>query len=224
MKITTNFTLRALPVLLVSALGASAFAQDATLMVKHLAVSVGADGIKRTIEYAERMVRSNNQVWVERIVPPDSHNEEEHKGASKAHKHLDVAVAPRWVVRKPDGTLVVHLAARSEQALVNIAKVDYDNIGFDGSWITAYHLIDPASLKRMKVTSTQGNLTSYASNDANRSIKVVWNDKLKLPVSVETRNGTSSKRTLVEVLAQAKTSPWESVKKYNSKEYSDYLD
>ncbi len=224
MKITTNFTLRALPVLLVSALGASAFAQDATLMVKHLAVSVGADGIKRTIEYAERMVRSNNQVWVERIVPPDSHNEEEHKGASKAHKHLDVAVAPRWVVRKPDGTLVVHLAARSEQALVNIAKVDYDNIGFDGSWITAYHLIDPASLKRMKVTSTQGNLTSYASNDANRSIKVVWNDKLKLPVSVETRNGTSSKRTLVEVLAQAKTSPWESVKKYHSKEYSDYLD
>ena len=65
---------------------------------------------------------------------------------------------------------------------------------------------------------------TYNSTEANRQLKVVWNDKLKLPLLVESRSGASSKRTTVEVAALAKSLPWDGVKAYSRKDYSDYLD
>ena len=210
--------------LLVGASALPACAQDADLLVKHVAVSAGADGVKRTAEFAERMVRRQDQVWVERVVPAGWHTADDHGKADKSHKHLDTAAAARWVTRGADGTAAIRLASREDKVIVDVAKAEFENVGFDGSWAGAYYLIDPAVLKRMKVTSTDGDLVTYNSTEANRQLKVVWNDKLKLPLLVESRSGASSKRTTVEVAALTKSLPWDGVKAYSRKDYSDYLD
>ncbi len=210
--------------LLAGAWALPAAAQDADVRVTHTAVSAGPDGVKRTAEFAERVVRRQDQVWIERVVPLGWHTADDHSKADMSHKHLDTAAASRWITRSADGTAGVRLASREDKVLVEVAKTDFENVGFDGSWAAAYYLIDPAALKRMKVASTQGDLVTYTSNEANRQLKVIWNDKLKLPVLVESRSGASSKRTTVEVLAQTKTLPWDGLKSYTRKDYSDYLD
>lgn len=211
-------------VLLAGAWALPATAQDADVLVKHTAVSAGPDGVKRTSEFAERIVRRQDQVWIERVVPAGWHTADDHSKTDKSHKHLDTAAAARWITRSTDGAVGVRLASREDKVLVEVAKTDFENVGFDGSWAAAYYLIDPAALKRMKVTATQGDLVTYTSTDANRQLKIIWNDKLKLPVLVESRSGASSKRTTVEVTAQATTLPWNGIKSYVRKDYSDYLD
>jgi hypothetical protein len=210
--------------LLAGASAPPACAQDADLLVKHIAVSAGADGVKRTVEFAERMVRRQDQVWVERVVPAGWHTADDHGKAEQSHKHLDTAAAARWVTRSPDGTVGVRLASREDKVVVDVTRSDFENVGFDGSWTATYYLIDPAALRRMKIVSAQGDLITYTSTEANRQLKVVWNDKLKLPLLVESRSGASSKRTSVEVAALTKSLPWDGVKGYARKDYSDYLD
>lgn len=199
-------------------------AQDADLVVRHVAVSTGADGVKRTAEFTERMVRRPGQVWIERVVPAEWHTADEHGKSDPSHKHLDTAAAARWVTRGVDGSVSVRLASRHDKVLVDVTRTDFENIGFDGSWTAAYYLIDPAALTRMKRVSTDGDLQTYTNIEVGRQLKVIWNDRLKLPLLVESRSGGSSKRTSVEVAPQARTLPWEGVKNYARKDYSDYLD
>ena len=211
-------------VLLATTCAIPAAAQDVNLLVKHSAISAGADGVKRTAEFVERIVRSQDQIWIERVVPADWHTADDHNKGDKSHKHLDTAAAARWVTRSADGTVGVRLASREDKVLVDVTKSDFENVGFDGSWAAAYYLIDPAALKRMKVISTQGDLITYGSTETNRQLKVIWNNKLQLPLLVESRSGASSKRTTVEVASKGKTLPWDGVKNYERKDYSDYLD
>ena len=201
-----------------------AAAQDVDLLVTHTTVAAGADGIKRSTEFSERMVRRQNQVWLERVVPEGWHSETDHAHADKAHKHLDVAVAARWITHDDAGKLRVRLASQEDKVLVDVDKTDFANIDFDGSWLAAYYLIDPAALKAMKPAGKKGDLTTYLSADKARQLKVVWNDRLKVPVLVESISGASSKRTVVEIRAPAKTLPWQATQPYTRKDYSDYLD
>ncbi|MEO5658985.1 MAG: hypothetical protein ABIQ90_04200 [Polaromonas sp.] len=214
----------ALAALLACVLTLPAAAQDVDLLIKHSTVAASADGVKRSTEFSERMVRRANQVWVERVVPQGWHSASEHAQADKEHKHLDVAVAARWITRNAAGAMRVRLASSEDQVLVDVDKTDFTNIGFDGSWLAAYHLIDPAALNGMKSAGKKGDLTTYLSADNDRQLKVVWNDRLKVPVLVESISGPSSKTTVVEITAPAKALPWQATQSYTRKDYSDYLD
>ena len=213
-----------LAALLACWLALPAAAQDVDLLVRHSTVAASADGIKRSTEYAERMVRRDGQVWVERVVPQGWHSADVHAQADKEHKHLDVAVAARWITHDDAGKLRVRLASKEDKVLVDVDKTDFANIDFDGSWLAAYHLIDPAALKAMKLTGTKGDLTTYLSADKARQVKVVWNDRLKIPVLVESVSGASSKKTVVEIKTPGKALPWLATQQYTRKDYSDYLD
>jgi hypothetical protein len=105
-----------------------------------------------------------------------------------------------------------------------VDKTDFANIDFDGSWFAAYYLIDPKALKDMKSAAKKGDLTTYMSADKARQLRVVWNDRLKIPVLVESISGASSKRTVVQIQAPATTLPWQATQRYTRKDYSDYLD
>lgn len=201
-----------------------ALAQDADLLVRHVIVSAGGDGIKRTTEFSERVVRRQDQVWIERIVPPGWHAGHEHAAGDQAHKHLDMAVAARWLQRDKAGKPALRLASAEDKVLVDIAPTDYGNVGFDGSWTAAYHLIDPASLKKLKAVGTTGDLTTYTSKEKDRTLKVVWNDRLQYPVLVESSSGPSSRKTMVQARPAGAALPWDATKGYQRKDYSDYLD
>jgi len=199
-------------------------AQDADLLVRHTIVSAGGDGIKRTVEFSERVVRRQDQVWIERVVPAGWHSAHEHAAGDKGHKHLDVAAAARWLQRGKDGKPALQLASAEDKVLVDVAPTDYGNVGFDGSWTAAYHLIDPASLKALKVGSTTGDLTTYVSQEPGRTLKVVWNTRLQYPVLVESTQGASSRKTVVQAQPAAAAPPWNATRGYQKKDFSDYLD
>lgn len=201
-----------------------AWAQDAELLVRHSEVSSGADGVRRSTEFSERVSRSGDNIWISRVLPAGAHSEVEHASAGKQHKHLDVSTASRWITRSADGAALMRIVPNADKVVVNVGKTDYGNVGFDGSWAAAWHLMDPAVLSRMTAGRVVGDLTTYSLRDKDRKVNVVWNGRLQIPVLVETASGSSRRRTVVEVLGSSATRPWDKLKAYAQKDYSDYLD
>ena len=136
-----------------------AYAQNVDLLVKHFAVSTGSDGIKRSTEFSERLTRTQNIVWISRVLPSGAHSDHDHAKGGDEHKHLDASTASRWITRAANGDIHLRLVPNDEKVLVTVTKTDYGNVGFDGSWAAAWSLIDPATLKRMKAGPTVGDLT-----------------------------------------------------------------
>ena len=212
--------------LVVAALQASAAAcaQDLELLVKHTAVSYGPDGVKRSTEFSESVSRAKDSLWINRVLPKESHSDHEHAKGGKEHKHLDVTTASRWISRDASGAVQMRLVPNDEKVVVAVSKTDYGNVGFDGSWAAAWSLVDPATLKRMKASATARDLTTYTLNEKGRAVKVVWNSKLQMPVSVESNDKASRRQTLVQVISSAPARPWERLQGFTQKDYSDYLD
>ncbi|MDB5730932.1 MAG: hypothetical protein JWQ03_827 [Variovorax sp.] len=206
--------------------GALAQAQDANLLVSHVLVSVGADGLKRTTEFSERVYRRENMVWVERVIPQGAHTAEEHRSGGPEHKHLDVAAAARWISRDERGNPQLKLVSSEDKAIVSVASADYGNVGFDGSWASAYHLSDPAVLKKMTPgpRTSQGRWYSQAGNGG--QMRLLWNDRLQLPMQIESQDvrGLSRKVTRVQAIPAPRTLPWTGLNGYATKDYSDFLD
>lgn len=199
-------------------------AQDVELLIKHKSVTKGADGITRTNVFAERMSRTRDNLWVSRVLPADSHSAGEHAKGGKAHKHLDVATASRWIARDATGKAQLKLVPAHGKVVVTVGKGDYDSVGFDGSWEAAWGLIDGGTLKRMKPGPASDDLTTYTLAEKGRTLKVVWNSRLKLPAVVESTDRTSQRYTVIQVLAIPPSRPWDGLQGFSQKEYSDYLD
>ena len=203
---------------------AAASAQDVELLVKHTAVSNGPDGVTRSTEFSERVSRVRDTLWISRVLPKESHSDHDHAKGGKEHKHIDVTTASRWISRDASGAVQMRLVPNNEKVVVAVSKSDYGNVGFDGSWAAAWSLVDPAALKRMKPVGVAGDLTTYVQTQQGRSVKVVWNSKLQMPVSVESNDKTSRRQTLVQVVSSAPARPWDNLQGFTQKDYSDYLD
>ena len=199
-------------------------AQDVELLVKHTAVSYGPDGVRRSTEFSERVSRTKDSLWISRVLPKESHSDHDHAKGGKEHKHIDVTTASRWISRDAGGAVQMRLVPNDEKVVVAVSKADYGNIGFDGSWAAAWSLVDPAALKRMKPVGVAGDLTTYVQTEQDRSVKVVWNSKLQMPVSVESNDKTSRRQTLVQVVSSSPVRPWDKLQGFTQKDYSDYLD
>ena len=53
---------------------ASAQAQTMQMLVKHSSASNGVDGVKRSSEFSERIIRSADTVWISRVIPAETQN------------------------------------------------------------------------------------------------------------------------------------------------------
>ena len=215
-------------VVCLTAAQAAVAAPDLTLEVAHRMVALTPDGTKRTAEFTETVERQANTVWVARVIPPGFHREDEHKaGNVKSHKHADLSAASRWITREKDGKVKLKLVAPHDKVIVDVAQAEFSTVGFDGSWPAAYHLIDPTVLKKLEPGEKQGELQWYQTKGSKTpELRILWNPMLEIPMSVETRNpqGTSLRSTTVKVIAQSSKSPWNNLKGYASKDYSDFLD
>ena len=199
-------------------------AQTVDLLVKHFAVSQGADGVKRSTEFSERLTRTSDSVWISRVLPTGAHSGHDHARGGDAHKHLDVSTASRWIARAPNGDIALQLVPNDGKVLVTVTRTDYGNVGFDGSWAAAWSLIDPATLKRMKAGPVAGDLATYTLAENDRLLKVVWNTKLQIPMLVESSDASSRRQTVVQVLGAPASLPWDKLQGFTRKDYSDYLD
>jgi hypothetical protein len=208
---------------------APAAAGDLNLAIHHEIDSVGADGVHRKVDFSEHLYRRDNQVWVERAIPAGVHSDSEHADKhNEDHKHLDVAASARWIVRNAKGELQVQLVNRYERMIVNINPPDYGNIGFDGSWDAAYHLLSPRQLATMTATdlAAPDGCKWYENHNQSGWVKVLWDQKEQYPRQVESGNtsGTSHKRMDAKVTRSPLPLPWKNLAGYQQKEYSDTLD
>ncbi|MCO5412061.1 hypothetical protein [Ralstonia mojiangensis] len=200
------------------------------LRVEHQLSSLGTDGIQRDVRFAERVYRQGDRIWIARELPPASaHAEQEHDHANAhaGHKHADTDAAPRWIERDAKGALTVRVVSVSQQKNYAVEPAEYSNIGFDGSWATAYHLLDPAALKGMRAEGPVRNgVQTYRSTQGERTVTVDWDVAGQYPRRVESRNATGTQRKLTRVTAlpAPAAAPWERAQRYAAADYTDLMD
>ena len=207
---------------------AGAAVSNLNLLVEHDISEVGADGVTRSIHFQERVIRRDNVVWIERVIPAAARDALEHAAGGREHKHLDVAGAALWVALEEGKVLNVRLVNAHDKAVINVPAAEYGNIGFDGNWENAWHLLDPRQLKNMKpltVTAPVG-MHWYETSTGNRTVRVLWDDKAAIPrrVMSDDKSGMARKRMTAKDIAAPQGAPWALLGGYQQKEYSDYLD
>ena len=126
------------------------------------------------------------------------------------------------------GQLNVRLVESNDKAIVNIPKTEYDAIGFDGNWNTAYSLIDPTHLKKFKATNRAApkNARWFESQNPQSYIHLLWDEKNQFQLQVESGSLDGRLKRTVKASVQLfpATTPWTAISKFNVKEYSDFLD
>ncbi len=217
-----------LATLLAGFLSGAVHADELALRVEHETTALGADGVTRSTRFGERLIRRDNQSWVARILPPGAHDDSEHQTGGKNHKHMDVSAAARWVQRSDDGTLRVRIVDSHEKLVVDVAAVDYANIGFDGRWSTAAQLLDPEQIKRMKpvARSAPAGARWYEGGSGGTRVHVLWDENARFPRRIESANSGGNRRATLTATREAMPAvmPWAGLDGYARKEYSDLLD
>jgi len=203
-------------------------AQDLAVKIDNETTTLQADGVTRITRFSERLVRRNNQSWVARILPVGAHEDADHHGADKGHKHMDVNAAARWVLKGEDGKLHVRIVNEHEKMVVDVSPVDYGNIGFDGKWSSASQLMDAEQIKRMKTSSRAAPVGTRWVEGGARDVKVqvLWDEQAQYPRRIESANakGTYVSTMVVTREAMPAQMPWAKTGAYKQKEYSDLLD
>lgn len=205
-------------------LGASA--QDLALMVSFRAVQVGNDGVTRTTEYRERLIRQGDNVWTERIVPESSAAEHAAEHA-RGHRHFDFSRAGRWLQKKADGTLRLLYADPHDRVLVDVDRTNYADVGFDGSWERARFLVDPASLAAMRVEGAPVDGAQWYTNTRPEGrTRVLWDERQRFPREVRSESADRRIRRTVTATPEPLPArmPWTRVEGFERKGYNDFLD
>ena len=205
-------------------------AADLSLLITHDSQSLDEDGVTRTQHFQERLVRQDNTVWVERVMPPLAIQAHAAQACEegKEHKHLDMDAATRWVTRGSDGKVQLRLVNAIEKQVVAIGPGDYDAVGFDGNWDNAWHLLDPRQLRQMKklAKAAPAGANWYEGRQDGRYLRVLWDEGKACPLRIEsgTDNGLVRREMSAVVQPAPKTLPWQALRGYAQKEYSDFLD
>jgi hypothetical protein len=194
--------------------------------------SIGSDGVTRTSQYGETLMRRGQQVWMQRIRPKQNH-EHDHEKESSGHKHLDPYSGGR-LISLFEGKPQLNLVLPDKKQIVNIPSVEFGNMGFDGSWEKAYYLISLQEFLRSKLFKVTPRKSEFPEavwyerkGDVNESI--LWDNKKMIPRVIESSNaqGTQWRRITVTLNGSLENSvPWREsvVKNYDQMRYSDFLD
>lgn len=208
----------------VFSLAQAAPASDVNLLVEHDITELTGDGVTRKLHFQERVYRRANLVWVERVLPAGAHQATDHAQGGHDHKHIDLAAAARLITLEPNKSLNVRLVNAHDRVVINVPPAEYGNIGFDGNWANAWHLLDPKQLKAMSPVGGRGPWYQLKKGDT--TVRVAWDQSGEFPRRVESANASGSHRKLMVVsdLPAPKQLPWTKIQGFAQKEYSDYLD
>ena len=202
-----------------------------TAILTHDNVEHGADGITRSTHYQERFIRNENRVWIERVLPaPSTRSASSQKvHLHAAHDELNIQLAPRLIGVTDQGAAQLTLVDEEQHVIYAVGAEDYERTGFSGRWLAEQSLIDPASLRRMRKLSrpAPAGATWYTQETPGEYTRILWNERLKFPLVIETgsHNGHISNRTSVKLSAVGNTPrPWRDLGEYRQRELSDLGD
>lgn len=207
---------------------ATAAASASNLHVEYLGWTIGSDGSRHQLSYAERVYRDGDLLWIEREIPDAIKKRHEAQAHSAlGHTHDDVVGAPLWIRQNTDHSLYVRLVDHHEQRLIEVGPANYGNVGFGGSWAEAYHLLDPADLQKLQQAGPEADgLQTYEAQSGQRHLRVVWDiaGQYAREISSWDEDGLSARTIKATRIDLPKQAPWVTLAAYRLRDYSDLLD
>jgi len=202
-------------------------APDLDLTINYFNRELTPDGVLHENSYEEKMQRRSGHVWTRRVLPNLTAGDTTHP--NHEHKDFNHIVLPRHITFDGKKISVTFINTHDRQ-VIDIAPTEYENVNFDGSWLNAYYLIDPKTVAAMPVSqraSTVANARWHEMKKNGLFQRVLWNEKLLIPLIIETGDQANTFFQRIKVSPNAKLAkdlPWLNQQGYAQKEYSDFLD
>lgn len=210
------------------AIASTAVAQDnASFKLDHYSMTLGRDGVTRQTSYSENLYRNGSQLIYARNIPASVNQQvklERHE-----ERHFDSSLSPQLITLNKNGDVQFTFLDVNNKVRIEVPKVEFQTVGFSGSWINSFSLIDPTILKKMqkKGAGTVANTTWYEQVNEKGITRILWDEKNKIATHVEFANkeGTIKNVSKSELISLNSTNPlFTSSKNFTSKVISDYRD
>ncbi|WP_047244325.1 hypothetical protein [Chromobacterium subtsugae] len=212
-----------LSLLLALAAPARAAAPDLQAVVHYETVSLGTDGVEKTIRYREKLVRQNGHVWRERLDAGAPHRHD-----NDGHQHLDFAAAPRHVWLDAQGRPQLEFIHAGKKERIQAAPREWSDVGFNGSWAQASQLVDISQLRGFSLRQEEKDVARYSKTSTQGSKTLRWSQRWQLPLEVEVRSADGRQRETIRVSPQALAAgtvpPWRQYARWPARDYLDTLD
>lgn len=197
---------------------------NATFKIDHYSMSIGQDGVKRETSYSENLYRNGSEVIYRRDLPATPHKKESHN-----HRHFNSAISPQLVTLTKSGEVNFAFLDIENKTRIEVSKLDFNSVGFSGSWPGSYSLVDPAIFKSMvkKGTGPFNYSTWYEQVGDKGTTRVLWDDKNKIALEVEvsSKDGLMKKRTTSKLVKMNDVdSLFSRAKSFEMKVIADYRD
>lgn len=217
---------------------------DLDLTIQYYNKVTTPDGVLREARYEEKMLRRADHVWVARVLPktaaPQEHaadaaakpghsSADAKKPAQTEHAQFNYVVLPRHVLLE-NGKVRIEFINPEHKEVVSVPPAEYENVAFDGSWDNANFLLDPKLMKALPLSSRASPVPGarWRENEQNGVFqRVLWNEQKQIPLMIETGDKVASWYRRVEIKLEtnlSKNLPWQNLKGFAQKEYSDFLD
>lgn len=206
--------------------------KDLAAILTHESHELTAEGVSKDVRYQERFIRKNGHVWAERIVPESVSAESEKHEAKDGHKHdFNFNIAAKHIIKDANGIPSISFVNRHDKLIIAVGKEEYQTIGFDGSWESAYYLVSPALVRKLSLSgmpSPAANARWYEKNGKDDFFRVLWAEDMELPLVIEsgTKNGVRHSKVTAKIvpLPQTGALPWVNLQNFEHKDYNDLLD
>lgn len=211
--------------ILIAALGLQAEPPSLSARIYYTQRLETPDGMTKIVTFEERLIRAPDRVWQERIrtdASADKHSGEE------SHLHpRDLGVAARYLRKEASGALNL-LFVHPQGMKIHAETRDYPEVGFDGSWASAFHILDPARLAALKPLLRKAPKGAHwlGTEDQAQFLRVLWSTRLELPLRIEVGTLDGHKLNITEVRPGPlpKDPPWNHLEGLEEKDYTDLLD
>ncbi|KAF7276097.1 hypothetical protein GWI33_010923 [Rhynchophorus ferrugineus] len=192
--------------------------------ITHEAQRIGNDGVTTTSIYREQLYRNAKNIWIERVLPKHDHQYDNHH--SHSHQHLNFAEAAKHYSLDAKNKLNLNLIVPSEKMIVHLTEVDREMLGLSSCWSCQFSLVNPDSVKKMKVIKKNQGLTWYQAQNKVNKVTIIWDEKNKIARSVDIRglDGRSYSLVKAEIKMVDRQAPWQNQKGYIKKDYADFSD
>lgn len=220
------------PTLAQAVTAATAAAPGVNLRLTYESRTIGTDGVERDSRYTDLMFRRPGAVWVERELPAPlresaAHGHKHPPGPHAGHGHEEAQGAPLLVRRDDQGNVAVQLVLHEQRRVIDVDLAHHGNVGYGGSWPSAYWLIDPASLAGMApLGAPRDGVQHYRLVQGERTVRVDWDvaNHYARRIEQDTGHGLSSQRMIATPFPAPAQLPWDTLGDYSSGDYSDLLD
>ena len=207
--------------------GTASAQENAAYKIEHYTMSVGRDGVTRETSYSENLYRNGSQLMFVRNTPLSPMKKDVHQ--HRDERHFDSSLSPQLLTLQKNGEVDFTFLDLENKVRIEVPKVEFNSVGFSGSWISSYSLVDPAIFKKMsrKSPGSQSNTVWYEQIDDKGSTRILWDEKNKIALDVEVSNKDGSMKKISKsklINLNASNPLFASANTFKSKVISDYRD